>query len=54
MKGVRRKDGIPLQLEVVQWMRDTCEKLSVQFLFWGLAKRCALRNQNQSSGTDNT
>ena len=46
MEAVRRKDGIPLQLEVVQWMRDTCEKLSVRCLFWGLPKRCALRNQN--------
>ena len=46
MEAVRRKDGIPLQPEVVQWMRDTCEKLSVRCLFWGLPKRCALRNQN--------
>ena len=39
MEAVRCKDGIPLQPEVVQWMRNTCEKLSVRCLFWGLALR---------------
>ncbi len=33
MEAVRRKEGIPLHPEVVQFMRDTCAELSVRCLF---------------------
>ena len=33
MEAVRRKEGIPLHPEVVQFMRDTCAELSVKCLF---------------------
>ena len=33
MEEVRRKEGIPLHPEVVQWVRDTCAELSVQCMF---------------------
>ena len=33
MEEVRRKEGIPLHPEVVQWVRDTCAELSVRCMF---------------------
>ena len=33
MEAIRRKEGIPLHPEVVQFMRDTCAELSVRCLF---------------------
>ena len=33
MEAVRRKEGIPLHPEVVQWVRDTCAELSVRCVF---------------------
>jgi LDH2 family malate/lactate/ureidoglycolate dehydrogenase len=33
MEVVRRKEGIPLHPEVVQWVRDTCGELSVDCRF---------------------
>jgi LDH2 family malate/lactate/ureidoglycolate dehydrogenase len=33
MEVIRRKEGIPLHPEVVQWIQDTCGELSVECRF---------------------